>query len=200
MKRLSCLLVCLALLLPALAVTAFASTSYVFYSYEPVAFYSGDFDFSAVPENTVLYVYDGVLPEGKYTVSLEAVLYSMQMLGVVDDFYFNGTDYEGVVNVQVYYDGEFMYDATAPVVMRVVNGVTLLSLDLSSLYTDNTEFPIVEFVAKFDSSLSNFLSVDILQGVLDYIWVLIPVTLSVLVGYVGIRKGISWLMRILRSA
>lgn len=200
MRRLLCLLVCLALLLPALAVTAFASTNYVFYPYEPVAFYGGDFDFSAVPEDASWYVYDGVLPEGHYSVTITGELFDTDVSVIIDEFYFDGIRYEGVVTGQLYADGSYAYDEYFPVHISIRYGLTVLILDFSELYTDNTEFPLVEFMVKTDLSLSNFLSGDILQGLLDYIWVLIPVTLSVLAGYIGIRKGISWLMRIMRSA
>lgn len=50
------------------------------------------------------------------------------------------------------------------------------------------------------TSLSNVVTSEMLQGVFNEILALLPVAIPVVVGFIGIRKGISFLIGILRSA
>ena len=50
------------------------------------------------------------------------------------------------------------------------------------------------------TSLSTVVTSEMLQGVFNEILALIPVAIPVVVGFIGIRKGISFLIGILRSA
>jgi hypothetical protein len=48
--------------------------------------------------------------------------------------------------------------------------------------------------------LSKIVTADMLKGVLDQITGLLPVVMPVVVGFVGLRKGIAFVQSILHSA
>jgi len=50
------------------------------------------------------------------------------------------------------------------------------------------------------SGLASVVTADLLSGVLDEIVALLPVTIPVMVGFIGLRKGISFVRGILHSA
>lgn len=50
------------------------------------------------------------------------------------------------------------------------------------------------------ATLSTIVTADMLGGVLDEIVGLLPVILPVMIGFIGLRKGISFLQGVLHSA
>ena len=50
------------------------------------------------------------------------------------------------------------------------------------------------------TSLSAIVTADMLGGVLDEIVALLPVIIPVMIGFIGLRKGISFLQGVLHSA
>ena len=50
------------------------------------------------------------------------------------------------------------------------------------------------------SGLSSIVTADMLGGVLDEIVGLLPVVIPVMIGFIGLRKGISFLQGVLHSA
>lgn len=50
------------------------------------------------------------------------------------------------------------------------------------------------------SGLSTIVTADLLAGVLDEVVALLPVVIPVMVGFIGLRKGISFIQSILHSA
>lgn len=50
------------------------------------------------------------------------------------------------------------------------------------------------------ADLSSVVTADMLQGVLTQITGLLPVVIPVMVGFIGLRKGISFLQGVLHSA
>lgn len=50
------------------------------------------------------------------------------------------------------------------------------------------------------SGLASVVSADMLGGVLDEIVALLPVVIPVMIGFIGLRKGISFLQGVLHSA
>ena len=50
------------------------------------------------------------------------------------------------------------------------------------------------------SSLATIVTADMLGGVLDEIVALLPVIIPVMIGFIGLRKGISFLQGVLHSA
>lgn len=50
------------------------------------------------------------------------------------------------------------------------------------------------------SSLSTIVTAEMMQGVLSEITGLLPVVVPVMVGFIGLRKGISFLQSVLHSA
>lgn len=54
--------------------------------------------------------------------------------------------------------------------------------------------------ATASSGLSKIVTADMMQGVLSEITGLLPVVIPVMVGFIGLRKGISFLQSVLHSA
>ena len=50
------------------------------------------------------------------------------------------------------------------------------------------------------SGLSSVVTAELLGGVLDEVVALLPVAIPVMVGFIGLRKGISFIQGILHSA
>lgn len=50
------------------------------------------------------------------------------------------------------------------------------------------------------TDLSSIVTADMLQGVLSQVVGLLPVVLPVMIGFIGLRKGISFLQGVLHSA
>lgn len=50
------------------------------------------------------------------------------------------------------------------------------------------------------SSLASIVTADMIGGVLDQILGLLPVVLPTMIGFIGLRKGISFLQGVLHSA
>lgn len=50
------------------------------------------------------------------------------------------------------------------------------------------------------TTLSSVVTADMISGVLDEIIGLLPVCIPVLIGFIGLRKGISFIRNILHSA
>lgn len=50
------------------------------------------------------------------------------------------------------------------------------------------------------TSLSSVVTADMLGGVLDEIVALLPVVLPVMIGFIGLRKGISFVQSVLHGA
>ena len=50
------------------------------------------------------------------------------------------------------------------------------------------------------TGLSSVVTQDMMSGVLDEVLNLLPIAIPVVIGFIGLRKGISFLMGILRSA
>lgn len=54
--------------------------------------------------------------------------------------------------------------------------------------------------ATASSGLANIVTAEMMQGVLSEITGLLPVVVPVMVGFIGLRKGISFLQSVLHSA
>ncbi len=55
-------------------------------------------------------------------------------------------------------------------------------------------------VAEAGSGLSTVVTSEMLSGVLDEVIALLPIAIPVVIGFIALRKGISFLIGILRSA
>lgn len=58
----------------------------------------------------------------------------------------------------------------------------------------------VAFAGEAASSLSTIVTSEMMAGVLSEITGLLPVVIPVMVGFIGLRKGISFLQSVLHSA
>lgn len=56
------------------------------------------------------------------------------------------------------------------------------------------------FLTSAASGLSGIVTAEMLGGVLDEIVGLLPVVIPVMIGFIGLRKGISFLQGVLHSA
>ena len=50
------------------------------------------------------------------------------------------------------------------------------------------------------SQLSSVVTSDLMSGVLDEVIALLPVCIPVMIGFIGLRKGISFIQSVLHSA
>lgn len=60
--------------------------------------------------------------------------------------------------------------------------------------------PFALTAAASTADLASVVTADMLQGVLTQITGLLPVVIPVMVGFIGLRKGISFLQGVLHSA
>ena len=56
------------------------------------------------------------------------------------------------------------------------------------------------FLTDAATGLSGIVTTQMMSGVLDEILGLLPVVIPVMIGFIGLRKGISFLQRVLHSA
>ena len=56
------------------------------------------------------------------------------------------------------------------------------------------------FLTDAATGLSGIVTTQMMSGVLDEILVLLPVVIPVMIGFIGLRKGISFLQSVLHSA
>lgn len=56
------------------------------------------------------------------------------------------------------------------------------------------------FLTAATGQLASIVTSDMIQGVLDEIIDLLPVVIPVMIGFIGLRKGISFLQGVLHSA
>lgn len=56
------------------------------------------------------------------------------------------------------------------------------------------------FLADAATGLSGIVTTQMMSGVLDEILGLLPVVIPVMIGFIGLRKGISFLQSVLHSA
>ncbi len=59
---------------------------------------------------------------------------------------------------------------------------------------------MLSVVAEASSGLSSVVTSEMLSGVLDEVIALLPIAIPVVIGFIALRKGISFLIGILRSA
>jgi hypothetical protein len=55
-------------------------------------------------------------------------------------------------------------------------------------------------LATATSSLASVVTTDLMSGVLDEVIGLLPVCIPVMIGFIGLRKGISFIQSVLHSA
>ena len=60
--------------------------------------------------------------------------------------------------------------------------------------------PTMFLTAAVNTDLSSIVTADMLQGVLSQVVGLLPVVIPVMIGFIGLRKGISFLQGVLHSA
>lgn len=124
-----------ALLVPSLAVSAFASTVYTFYWFEPPAALSASVDIFP-DENGWYFLYDGQLPEGEYIFSCDADLLGSVFRCTSEPFqvlYTTNSDgisvFESVVSFLLEStDLEISQMTSGEVIIGFIDGVTILGV------------------------------------------------------------------------
>lgn len=56
------------------------------------------------------------------------------------------------------------------------------------------------YLAALTSQLSTVVTADMMSGVLDEVISLLPVCVPVMIGFIGLRKGIAFIQSVLHSA
>ena len=204
MKRFVVVVVCLALLLPVLSVTVFASSSYAFYPFEPVMFYGESSSFFPGGEGTNYFFYDGILPAGKYEVVVLGEGYGQSIEVVCNEgtLDIGNEGFSAPVSVSIYIDGNFYSSFTFGIQVFYEDGVTFFVIESSEEFPiDVSVFSVAHFsLVEEAQSITSVVTPDLLNGILDQVVPLIPVAFGVIVGCVGLRKAIAWLSSVLRGA
>ena len=165
MKRVLCVLLILALSVPVLLVPASAAEEYVFEWVNPEAVVLDD-SYEMLPLSGYAFAYDGVIPDGYYTLRFFSSLDPSFYLAVNDPFYFVcSSDDEDILSIPVFlevYDGDegeslycdilFGSFGTAVVCAFGVDG-DFVGID-SSLILVLTAVPAINFVVNATSHLS----------------------------------------------
>ena len=208
-----CLL--MALCLPCLASSVSAADVYVFERLPDVSFYTDDFVF--IPEEFSVRIglaCEGRVPVGTYMIYPESSAYSVSVL---DPFV---VSYDNIVleipecsalqvlNCRIAFsDGTFSDDSFLFFVSYSEElNVTFLVFgffDGDSFIDCSENVDFIRFVplaSSGASSLTSFMSSDVLDGALLQVVYLIPVVLGVLVSVCGLRKAVSFLVKILHNS
>lgn len=181
------------LLITALSVPAFAATSYTFYGTESGCAF-GEF----------------LIPEGKYIISSaseEENWISSLPIDIQYSAWDDGFICERLVTLSNGYDSLNLYVCilTDPYFITYwVNDQPFFAEG------DSTEYSVekflydglsITFTPVYESpSLADYVTADTLPNVLNEIISLLPLVLGVLVGYIAIRKGISYLQSFLHNS
>lgn len=213
MKRFLCVFLSVLLLLPLFFIPVFAAADkeYLFERFEiPVALDV----FPFFPNDSLVYIYEGYLPEGLYTIdgsfTPSFAGYSVDIPGVhfVQYEYIEGDDLEGyAAPLSLSFT---LYDPSGDVMSIDSGEVVVFVQDLDSepftmlAFTGSDEFTFIFDSCKFVSyDQGNGLIGDFLEdpnNVFNPIISILPVVIPVVVSFVGTRKVISWLRSKLSGA
>lgn len=203
MKRAIVAAVCLALLLPVLAVVGYASTSYTFYRYEPATLYGETSDFFPDDEDPIYFRYDGILPAGKYKVTVLGEIdgHAYETTSEGDGINITSDGFAGPVSCSCYVDGVFTESIVYDVNIFFEDELTFFSVSVDGGHIVVGLFTVAHFELVDDAvSLTDYVTAESMDAILDEVVALIPVVLTVIVGYIGIRKVISWLQGVLHNS
>lgn len=194
-----------ALIVPVLLIPAHAGTGYVFERFDPDSIMLfGSFDFTAYPADHV-FVYEGILADGLYTVSFVSESGSAGSLDSLGPFqvvflYDENEDLwysSSVLSIPMLdSSGSVVGYVDAALVFAIFDGTTVSFLELGGSLADVDAYSYMTLTPVGSDpvpSLVDYVSADSMSAVLSEIVALLPVILTVLVGYVAVRKGISWI-------
>lgn len=225
MRPVICLLLVLFLVMSFFSVSAFADELVLaegIDSYTPDMIYSIAKAF--VPEFTnedasVFYDYDGYDLDVRCLLYLESSgtllvdsteLYNFAAFweeGFSASYPGSSVDVDSLFDTSMsYFDaGSYYFPFSCPRDAVVLSGsqtelTVILAPDTESTVPPETETPIVPAPVIPDSTLSQAVSSNTISSVLDQVMDLLPVALSCIVGFIAIRKGLSFLESILHSA
>jgi hypothetical protein len=199
-KRVLCLLLALVLIIPVLLLSGSASEIYVFDRIpRDIMFYDVDHDFLQVDG---LFCCAGPVPAGTYSVSFSGYDGDAYFLSPITVFFDDVVDIEGQSLPGVFVDctlviGDLHYVGQVVCVYLESEDMTAFAaLPDSPLYealeyADSASF--VPVTLSVVPHLADFISVDSISGVFDNLVSLLPACIGVLVIYISIRKGISWI-------
>lgn len=144
------------------------------------------------------------IPEGRYRISLGSFVSDIEVVYLVEDDYGDYILYESA-SFSLNYDG---ISLECYILSVLEDGCFFSSICISnydSLY--GLEVPDLRLIPISSSNssdaasrLSDIISSIGLDGVFSEVISLLPVLLIVLIGFIGIRKAVSWLISVLRSA
>lgn len=184
----------------AMAVPALAAEQYEFYHAPAV-----------LPEldrldGGVSFVSESVISPGRYCLTLVAGDTSLTSLPFTLSF--SPFEFEGLSGDICYFNVSFSSALDESEIIVCPAAVIVspgFGTGLSFVGADGEEvdlFPRVDYVilTPVSSDLFDVISDDMLQDALDQLVSLLPVVLAVIVGCVGLRKAIAWLLNVMRSS
>ena len=177
---------------------------YVFEIMPPMSLLD-DFNFNTDGELSAFY--EGPIPEGLYNVYIyeddSLILASLSPISVKYSWsQIDGVDFLTSCSTVPYSDG-MSYNS------YVVDALDYYGLTLFELGTPNYVGVYVGTSVKFVSvkettlpagKFADLINADTLATSFDCLISLLPVVLAVIVGYIGLRKAIAWLMSVMRSS
>lgn len=195
MKRLVSIFIVILFCL-ALAVPALAAERYEFY---PVPMVLSEFNRL---EGKEFFISDSIVDSGTYTFS--CVLFGQTC--VSEPFTLDFSNYDDGLDAYACY-----VDLIAPVgdVVHVIPVVFLQLGDYGTAFAcldeNGNQIDVLPelncfVLAPVSYGLGSVVTGDLMHGVLDQLVSLLPVVLAVIVGCIGLRKAISWLLNMIRSS
>ena len=199
MKKVICLLFAAALLLPILVVPAAASAGYEFYYMEPVAMFDGSIDFQ---KGSSLFVYEGILPEGRYSVVAYGNYGDVPFEIKIEPFdvRFDSGTYTGESQCSLSLDAPGVF-VPCEISLHIEDDCTCFVFYLEGWSVEQGAALLESAVFyPMDADLSAVVTSDMLSDILGNVVALLPAVLFVVVGYIGLRKAIGFLVGLARSA
>lgn len=181
------------LIVSILAVPAFAADSSVY-----------EFHFVGTSSDAHLFSLENVVPEGFYVISFYSPSFGMvfDSLEPVEISYAYNADNDFLLNYQSFSSALFLYEGE--------------NIEFEfGLFTDKSSYSfagiglnvqegffedVILTLTPVSPSLSAVVNSDMMSGVLDEIVALLPAVLAVIVGFIAIRKGVSFIRGIVSGA
>ena len=204
MKRIIFVVAAVVFLLSVLVLPVMAAASYAFY---PVgATYDLNAEFS--PYDDISFLHDSLLPSGEYYITFDFIdeisgavttcVSAPFELAFADSPYAEYDAFSEVTTEVSLGDGDNLTYLTFQVAH--VQGFTGLIISFFSEVLETSMVSNVVFHSVAPDGFSSYITADMLQAVLDQVISLLPVLLAVIVGCVGLRKAIAWLLDVMRSS
>lgn len=158
MKRVFALCLVLALILPVLAVSAMAATSYMFYPDERMLLDENSFDFG-FSEDYEMMIYEGEIPDGRYRISMQlgdTLFYTPDPVDII--FEYSDDPEEADMGLQgCFFDFTLGFDGAS-------EGITFSSVPCAAAKMSGMSFFVIGGAAGGDYSSVEWVRFDLIES------------------------------------